>query len=553
MRRFLSLLCAALAALTLLAAPPAYAGGPPTIRPPNWQPRNVGDTIDAEADISWPGPLPRSINARLWMSGSGETIADVELAPSRIGNLYWQGPQPVRLPRSGQVMVDYRIVDADGSSRTQTNPYVRVYRHVRFSELAHTPEPADPQHRQVTITSRVLGVGEDGSTAPLTGTTVGLFLRGVDETKPIATATTDADGRVSFTAEGADPDGGGWWPDRDFYLGVSTDDYWDTSELITVHYVRPKSRITLDAPTFPQPVRSGTVVTLTGRLEFQAANGNWTPGSGPVTLTECDHKAFCANTVASANARDGRFSLGVTAQATQGGYEARFSGTVEIGPSYSEELPLDVRYVTAFRGVSVSPRPVVAGKNAVISAQWACVGSASCDTRRDGLISQPLVLEARTGATWRVIATGSTSPDRVALTAPAARGAVWRLRALAAPGYLAAVGPEIKVDARYVSGFDHVSLPSKVKKRHALRVGGRLMRQVGKTWKPVTGATVQVCFRQAGAKGTTFCHSARTDRYGRFVRTEYPQRSGSWWFAYAGTEANGDFSAKTAEKYVRVS
>ncbi|MCP2322292.1 hypothetical protein HDA40_000799 [Hamadaea flava] len=244
------------------------------------------------------------------------TLRDFTLTYGTTSDGQWTSNDHAALPRLGSYDV---AVDINGAASGETYHQVlphafRYFAHTFFEDLQMAPPIVDFDHREVTVTGRL--VWEEPATlvrTPLPGHTIrwSTFIPTAVEADPSGVTTSDDAGRITFVVPCP----------AEAWIRVNTSDdgtYLSTGAEVKVGAAIRPSRLTL---TQVEPkVVYGERVSLGGRLEMLAAS-TWVPYAEQSILLTDRSRDLRLTTVTD---QDGRYQFPAVAS-ENGPYTAYFN------------------------------------------------------------------------------------------------------------------------------------------------------------------------------------------------------------------------------------
>ncbi|MBO2449329.1 hypothetical protein J4573_19670 [Actinomadura barringtoniae] len=486
----------------------------------------------AKASVTHDLPIKR-VQARLYKAGTNDLVSTSDKLTARsvddrravyTTDELWDPP-----------VGDYEIVvtawDEGGDQHEGRSGLVRKRLPTQLAEVTQDRTKVDDEHDTVTITGRLVHLDAGGEAQPLVGVRVYEYNGGVG-----LSAQTDADGRFSLV----------WRTTETGQLRLTSDPTgpYAPATMKTISVTRPRyaTRITVsDTPA----QRVGDRVVLTGLLERQDDTGwrglanaqvaiNFLQMAGMVT----SRRVMTVETRA-----DGRFTAEVAALGA-GWWQANFGPAGDYEAAYANTDRRNLLYTTVINGFDAGPEPIMAGSKMTARGQVLRSGATGPQAVVAGA---PIALQfSPDGKTWRDVVQSTSGPHgwfTFTLSASASTDGQWR--AVYRGGGSGNASPYTD-DAPSVSPADYVKVrfytriasfnasPEPVRKGRTLAVQGRLERLVG-TWKPGSGATVDVYFKAKDSARWARVAVVKTGASGWFLWKFKASKDGTWLATYAGS------------------
>ncbi|WP_026412482.1 carboxypeptidase regulatory-like domain-containing protein [Actinomadura oligospora] len=398
----------------------------------------------------------------------------------------------------------------------------------RIDELKATPDWYDADHRDVTITGRL--VSADGS--PLEGTTV--TVSGTENQ-----TTTAADGTFTLKLTAQSVTVRIVSSRRGFQLA--------TKATVALEHHSIPSRLSLKSSAGAAKI--GDSVTLSGTLERQTTPGAYAPLAGrTVTILyyDRDTRVTSWDYATATTDANGRYSVKVTVPGS-GQWTARANLSGGDFATAEADIDIDASYRTSVVDFqTTTPRVAARGKATLTGRVVRSHASPALTPVGVGDVS---VFFAADGKNWTYQGSLRTTADgRFTATKTAARDGYWQVRYDGGYSYLPvppwgvryafdepSTSGRVFVDtaiATRISSFN--ASPEPVRKGRTLTVKGRVTKQVG-TWKAGAGATLTVYFKPSGSSKWKAMGTAKADRNGWFTKNFKASADGTWAAAYAGS------------------
>ncbi|GAA2622499.1 hypothetical protein SMC26_38645 [Actinomadura fulvescens] len=465
---------------------------------------------------------------KIWMTPAGATEpgTSVEGSPQSSGtprDRWWKSRERMELPW-GRADVTVEAHDASGAKVTKKFPgALLTLARARFKDFTVTPGHLGVDHGPLTFRGRLVYEDREGVEHPLAGArVVWMASLGVE-------ATTRADGGFSGTTSlkrGGDVE--------IKYLGYDYEPGYFSSayavQKVTVDNAETRLRAAYDR----KPTVVGQPVTISGKLERKSSTGRWLPlRGGNVQVRDASGKWLAAQYTYP----DGTFRSIKT--------RARTKLTVVFDPLGDSFVPAQVnlpaagtlalRYRPRLTNITVTPRPVGQGARLNIRGRVLRQGvDGSSEIAHRTRVEAQFSTDKRTWSTRSAGIAGAKGDFK--LTPVAHKDGYWRV-IVNDRRYLPGPSTPTFVDVRHRTAFISFNAsPEPIRKGATLTVSGMLNRHVG-SWKPGSGAPIDVYFKPTGSSKWTRMAVVRTDRRGRFLKTFKAFRDGTWLATYKGGPA----------------
>lgn len=394
-------------------------------------------------------------------------------------------------------------------------------------ETAASTDHLDYDHRQVTLSGRLMRRQADGTLAPLPEHTVRVFAGNYSHDE----ASTDADGR--FTVTMTDPG---------YRVLTACGDYDDTYAEGCADYrftiTQRPTRLSLNP--LPASSKLGGWVTVSGHAEVLTSAG-WGPIAGVIGMAALNSPLN--NPVGMRVEADGGFSGKIQIRDGASWVATLYSDALEYDQQ-SSTSPTPIRavhptsiWLDAPQSRPVPGRPftfrVFTGVLRFPDAQYD-VGIPFA------LPDEPFKLYFRpdSGGPARLIASGRTGHDGVASvahTSKAGERGTWFARIDPGGELAGSVSANLHLDVRYATRLRLFAKPDPVRKGRRLTARGALLAPGGKA---LGKRTVKIYFQARGSKKWVGMATVHTDAHGAFTRTFTAKQDGTWHAVFAGDILN---------------
>ncbi|WP_067485603.1 hypothetical protein [Actinomadura hibisca] len=419
--------------------------------------------------------------------------------------------------RPGVTYVKVIVTGQDGTTTSASSGFRDCYA-TDFADLTAQPAVLDVDHQSTTVRGRLV------------------FRKSrAEEPQPVPSARVTSLGAVSETTTGSD---GGLalttrWVDDAGLSFPAAGPLCSWTERAPVTVVQQATEVKAQLATL-QPVPSGTVAVITGRVTRQAATGVVPAREVDVSLRFVDRTGNIANTIVS-TLPDGTFRGTFTPRDS-----GRWSAWVDDSRFYRQSAEVGGELVTGRRtaqitGSNAGPEPLVRGEDVTITGDLKQVGGGPIENAvldvefsADGKTGWKKLSQARSYRGGKII--GDVTNIR--------SSGYWRLRFPGDAQNTPAVGWADQIEVRdrtYIYGFN--ASPEPVRKGGTVTVKGELHRLTGKPTGGFASQKVYFYFLPKGTKTWTYLASTTTDRYGNFSRGFKAAKDGTWRAYYAGSSA----------------
>ncbi|RMI43936.1 hypothetical protein EBO15_14650 [Actinomadura harenae] len=390
-------------------------------------------------------------------------------------------------------------------------------------ETAASTDHLDYDHRQVTLSGRLMQQQADGTLAPLPEHTVRVFAGNYSRDE----ASTDADGR--FTVTMIDPG-------YRVLTACSDDDDTYAESCADYRFTITQRPTRLSLNPLPASSKLGSWVSVSGHAEVLTSAG-WGPIAGVIGVAALNSPLN---------------NLGAMRVEADGG----FSGKIQIrdGASWAATLypdaleydqrnstpPTPIRTVHPTSTWLYAPqsRPVPGRPfNFRVSTDAMRFQDAQYELLAPWpLPDEPFKLYFRpdSGGQPRLIASGRTGRDGDALiahTPKVGERGTWFARIDPSGDLTGSVSTNVHLDVRYATTLRLSAKPDPVRKGRRLTAHGTLLAPGGKA---LGKRTVKIYFQARGSKKWVGMATVHTDAHGAFTRTFTAKQDGTWHAAFAG-------------------
>ncbi|WP_157430180.1 hypothetical protein [Actinomadura oligospora] len=390
-------------------------------------------------------------------------------------------------------------------------------------ETAASADHLDYDHRQVTVSGRLMQRQADGTLVPLPGHTVRVFADGRSQDK----TSTDADGRFTVTMTN---------PGYRVLTACSDLDATYAKGCADYRFTITQRPTRLSLNPLPASSKMGGWVTVSGRAEV-LTSGGWRPFVGIVGVQALNSPV---NNIAGMRV----------------GADAGFSGKIQIRDSaswvatlYSEAYEYDQLTSTAptpIRAVHPTSIWLYAPESRPVPGRPSTFQVVTSirrfpDANYDSVVTWPLPDEPfklyfrpDSGDPARLIASGRTGGDGTASvkhTSKAGERGTWFARIDPSSDQTGGVSYNVHLDVRYVTMLRLSAKPDPVRKGHKLTARGTLLAPGGKA---LGKRTVKIYFQARGSKKWVGMATVRTDAHGAFTRAFTAKQDGTWHAVFAG-------------------
>lgn len=474
------------------------------------------------------------VSAQLHRWRSDETVGDEIPLPVRSteqGVTFYEANALFKPPPGEYDIVVTATDDQGDAVQTRTGLVVEGVA-TWIEELKATPDWYDADHRDVTVTGRL--VAADGRSVE--GATVA-----VNGAENQTTAAADGTFTLKLNAQSTTVR----------IIAFRHGLYLGTTATVPLEHRSIPSRLSLTSSA--QAAKIGDTVTLSGTLERQTTPGAYVPlAARAVTIdyTDSDTSATSWGIATATTDATGRFSVKVvvpgwgqwTAHANPGaGDFAQVDAQVRVKASYRTAI-VDFRTTT--------PRVAARGKATLTGRVLRRNATAALTPVGGGDVS---VYFAPDGKKWVYQGSVRTTADgRFTTSKTAARDGYWRVDYTGPYSYLPTPNPPWRAQYAYdepsMSGQVFVDTatatritsfnasPEPVKKGRTLTVKGHLTKYLGK-WQPGAGAALTIYFKPSGSSKWKAMGTTKADRNGWFSKGFKASADGTWAAAYAGSAA----------------